>query len=283
MGLGRDRAPRPASPPGTCPPSGDLRPARCTSARTPAQRGRSPRSGPPPPKRSTRGGGGRARPVEGAGPPARTKAPVPAAPETGLHRPCRILDRTFERVPRCCDTRPRAGGRPPSTAGGSSCSMRRPRVFSAEGYEGASMRRLASEAELSLAGVYHYVASKEELLYWIQFHTFDSLLQGLRSSLAGRRRSARASRTRPCAITCGTSASTCTSSRCAPASSAPSRARPTGEVHDRRAGLLRGRARPGQGASAAARSPPRLVARHGQPVRHAQLVLPVVRPRAQSG
>jgi AcrR family transcriptional regulator len=59
------------------------------------------------------------------------------------------------------------------------------RVFSDVGYDGASMRRIAAEAELSLAGVYHYVASKEELLYWIQYHTFDSLLEGLVSSLEG--------------------------------------------------------------------------------------------------
>ena len=59
------------------------------------------------------------------------------------------------------------------------------RVFTAEGYEGASMRRLASEAELSLSGVYHYVAGKEELLYWIQLNTFDSLLLGLQTSLEG--------------------------------------------------------------------------------------------------
>jgi len=59
------------------------------------------------------------------------------------------------------------------------------RVFSAEGYEGASMRRLASDARLSLSGIYHYVAGKEELLYWIQLNTFDSLLQGLRSSIVG--------------------------------------------------------------------------------------------------
>jgi len=58
-------------------------------------------------------------------------------------------------------------------------------VFTDEGYQGASMRRLASEAQLSLSGVYHYVASKEELLYWIQLNTFDSLLKGLRTSLEG--------------------------------------------------------------------------------------------------
>ncbi|MHC4223679.1 MAG: TetR/AcrR family transcriptional regulator [Planctomycetota bacterium] len=58
-------------------------------------------------------------------------------------------------------------------------------LFTAEGYEGASMRRLAREAKLSLSGVYHYVGSKEELLYWIQFNTFDSLLKGLQISLDG--------------------------------------------------------------------------------------------------
>jgi len=59
------------------------------------------------------------------------------------------------------------------------------RIFSEEGYDRSSMRRIAAEAQLSLAGVYHYVAGKEELLYWIQLDTFESLLCGLRSSLEG--------------------------------------------------------------------------------------------------
>ncbi len=59
------------------------------------------------------------------------------------------------------------------------------RVFSEVGYDGASMRRIAAEAELSLAGIYHYVAGKEELLYWIQYDTFDSLLKSLQDSLDG--------------------------------------------------------------------------------------------------
>ncbi len=59
------------------------------------------------------------------------------------------------------------------------------RVFCAVGYNKASMRRIAAEARASLAGIYHYVASKEELLYSIQLHTFDSLLRGLRISLEG--------------------------------------------------------------------------------------------------
>jgi AcrR family transcriptional regulator len=47
------------------------------------------------------------------------------------------------------------------------------------------MRRIAAEAQASLAGIYHYVASKEEILYSIQLHAFDSLLRGLKSSLEG--------------------------------------------------------------------------------------------------
>lgn len=57
------------------------------------------------------------------------------------------------------------------------------RVFAEVGYDKASMRRLAAEAQLSLAGIYHYVAGKEELLFWIQSHTFESLLDGLNHCL----------------------------------------------------------------------------------------------------
>jgi AcrR family transcriptional regulator len=59
------------------------------------------------------------------------------------------------------------------------------RVFSAEGYDRASVRRIAAEADVSLAGIYHYVASKDELLYWIQRHTFESLLSGLGAAVEG--------------------------------------------------------------------------------------------------
>ena len=59
------------------------------------------------------------------------------------------------------------------------------RKFAEEGYDRSSMRHIAAEAQLSLSGVYHYVAGKEELLYWIQLDTFESLLGGLQSSLVG--------------------------------------------------------------------------------------------------
>ena len=58
-------------------------------------------------------------------------------------------------------------------------------IFCAVGYDKASMRRIAADAKVSLAGIYHYVAGKEELLHSIQLHTFDSLLRGLRQSVQG--------------------------------------------------------------------------------------------------
>jgi AcrR family transcriptional regulator len=59
------------------------------------------------------------------------------------------------------------------------------RVFAADGYDKTSMRRIAAEARMSLAGIYHYCAGKQELLYQIQFHAFDSLLRGLDAGTAG--------------------------------------------------------------------------------------------------
>lgn len=59
------------------------------------------------------------------------------------------------------------------------------RVFGEVGYDGASMRRIAAEAQVSPSGIYHDITSKEELLHSIQLHTFDSLLRSLQSALAG--------------------------------------------------------------------------------------------------
>ena len=57
------------------------------------------------------------------------------------------------------------------------------RVFAHEGYGGASIRKVAGDAGVSLAGLYHYVRSKEELLYLIQLHTFQSIVANLRETL----------------------------------------------------------------------------------------------------
>lgn len=59
------------------------------------------------------------------------------------------------------------------------------RVFAREGYERASMRAIAREAGVSLAGLYHYVSGKENLLFRIQFRAFAGLLTEVRSRLLG--------------------------------------------------------------------------------------------------
>jgi AcrR family transcriptional regulator len=56
-------------------------------------------------------------------------------------------------------------------------------VFCEKGYEGASMRDLSRATGMSLAGLYHYFASKEKLLYLIQKHTFSTIIEQLRRRL----------------------------------------------------------------------------------------------------
>lgn len=53
------------------------------------------------------------------------------------------------------------------------------------GYPRASMRAVAKAAGVSLAGLYHYFASKEKMLFLIQFRTFNSLVNNLREKLHG--------------------------------------------------------------------------------------------------
>jgi AcrR family transcriptional regulator len=57
-------------------------------------------------------------------------------------------------------------------------------VFADKGYEGASMRDLSRLSGISLAGLYYYFDSKEKLLYFIQQHTFSTIIERLREKLA---------------------------------------------------------------------------------------------------
>lgn len=57
------------------------------------------------------------------------------------------------------------------------------RVFGEKGYEGASIRDIARSSGVSLAGLYYYFRSKEELLFLIQKHTFATLIQDLERDL----------------------------------------------------------------------------------------------------
>ena len=52
-------------------------------------------------------------------------------------------------------------------------------LIAEKGYEAASMRDVSRAAGgVSLAGLYHYFASKEDLLYQLQYRTFGALLSG---------------------------------------------------------------------------------------------------------
>jgi AcrR family transcriptional regulator len=57
-------------------------------------------------------------------------------------------------------------------------------VFAEKGYEGASIRDLSRLSGISLAGLYYYFDSKEKLLYYIQKHTFTTIIERLRERLA---------------------------------------------------------------------------------------------------
>jgi AcrR family transcriptional regulator len=57
-------------------------------------------------------------------------------------------------------------------------------VFCEKGYEGASIRDISRSSGVSLAGLYYYIQSKQELLYLIQIHTFKTILSRLEKRLA---------------------------------------------------------------------------------------------------
>jgi TetR/AcrR family transcriptional regulator, cholesterol catabolism regulator len=57
-------------------------------------------------------------------------------------------------------------------------------VFYEKGYEGASIRDISRASRVSLAGMYYYVESKQELLYLIQTYTFKTVVARLEERLA---------------------------------------------------------------------------------------------------
>lgn len=57
-------------------------------------------------------------------------------------------------------------------------------VIARKGYHQASIREIARAAELSLAGLYHYVGSKDELLFLVIDQALDTLLAKLDAALA---------------------------------------------------------------------------------------------------
>ncbi len=59
------------------------------------------------------------------------------------------------------------------------------RVFAARGYHRTSMRDLARASRMSLAGMYYYVAGKEDLLFEIQKGSFERVRSGAEEAVAG--------------------------------------------------------------------------------------------------
>jgi TetR/AcrR family transcriptional regulator, cholesterol catabolism regulator len=58
-------------------------------------------------------------------------------------------------------------------------------VFRTRGYHQASIRDIARATGVSLAGLYYYFSSKEELLYLIQRHAFETILAAARAGIEG--------------------------------------------------------------------------------------------------
>lgn len=52
-------------------------------------------------------------------------------------------------------------------------------VFARKGYHRASIRDISKATGVSLSGLYYYVESKEELLFRIQAHSFETVLRNL--------------------------------------------------------------------------------------------------------
>jgi AcrR family transcriptional regulator len=59
------------------------------------------------------------------------------------------------------------------------------RIFADKSYHSTSMRDISRETKVSLAGLYHYCKSKEELLFLIQDNCFGRVLERLEERLVG--------------------------------------------------------------------------------------------------
>jgi len=59
------------------------------------------------------------------------------------------------------------------------------KVIAQDGFEGASIRKVAATAGIGLSGIYYYFDSKDELLFALQSHTFSTLADSLEKRLTG--------------------------------------------------------------------------------------------------
>ena len=58
-------------------------------------------------------------------------------------------------------------------------------IFAEKGYDGATVRDISAATGVSLSGLYYYFKSKEDLLFLIQRHCFDTLLERVTEDLEG--------------------------------------------------------------------------------------------------
>src|SRR5437899_1389006 len=58
------------------------------------------------------------------------------------------------------------------------------RIFAEKSYHSTSMRDISRETGVSLAGLYHYCKSKEELLFLIQDNCFGRVIERLEQRLS---------------------------------------------------------------------------------------------------
>ena len=56
-------------------------------------------------------------------------------------------------------------------------------TFAEQGFEGSSMRDISRVTGVSLSGLYYYFASKQKLLYLIQYNAFTFIMERLQSRL----------------------------------------------------------------------------------------------------
>src|SRR5437879_6604258 len=59
------------------------------------------------------------------------------------------------------------------------------RIFAEKSYHSTSMRDISRATDVSLAGLYHYCKSKEELLFLIQDHCFGRVMESLEQRIKG--------------------------------------------------------------------------------------------------
>lgn len=58
------------------------------------------------------------------------------------------------------------------------------KVFADKGFHATSMREISRESGMSLAGIYHYVSGKPELLFLIQDRCFNQVIAGAKAAVS---------------------------------------------------------------------------------------------------